>query len=368
MKPILLVTMWGDGNFGNKLQVIALKHMIEEKKYTTTISVYGFKIGFFHLAKRNFQIYLGSVGVSKYRKGYLYFIREKAIKSSSDILLNNKTDTIYDFGIEDKIDSSDYVAAIVGSDQVWHGWYNSLSELPYFYLSFMPKEKRISYAASFGFDIFPEKDKEAHEHGLKGMRFISCREENGCELVRQVTGVPGELVLDPALCVDRSYWETMEEKPYFIQNEKYLLLFMLGSDSSYISKIKQYANDHDLIIVNLFDYSDSNVWRTTIGGFLWLIHHAEIICTDSFHCTAFSIIFHRKITVFRRMEREMDGMFNRLETLLKIANMEHVIYSGDYIVDTIPDYVAVGSKLQPHIEKSKQWLFSALKETTMNIS
>ena len=53
-------------------------------------------------------------------------------------------------------DWSSYDLAIAGSDQIWHKWREDEKELPYYYLQFMPQDKRVAYAASFGFEEFPE--------------------------------------------------------------------------------------------------------------------------------------------------------------------------------------------------------------------
>ena len=52
------------------------------------------------------------------------------------------------------------------------------------------------------------------------------------------------------------------------------------------------------------------------GEFIWIIKHAQIVLTDSFHCAAFSIIFHQQFWVFERKDKELKDMFSRMETML----------------------------------------------------
>ena len=93
----------------------------------------------------------------------------------------------------------DYAFAVTGSDQVWHNWHTKAipDELSFYYLEFVEEAKRVSYAPSFGFTEFPEEDIEAHRRGLTGMRALSCREQEGCELIRKLIGREAQKVLDP---------------------------------------------------------------------------------------------------------------------------------------------------------------------------
>lgn len=63
-------------------------------------------------------------------------------------------------------DFEQYDIVVAGSDQIWHKWYDLPGELEYFYLNFVPQEKRVAYAPSFGFEKFPEADIELHKKGL----------------------------------------------------------------------------------------------------------------------------------------------------------------------------------------------------------
>lgn len=55
--------------------------------------------------------------------------------------------------------SNKYDAVIVGSDQVWNPyWQGSLDE---FFLTFVPKSKRVAYAPSIGVSEIPNEQKAA---------------------------------------------------------------------------------------------------------------------------------------------------------------------------------------------------------------
>jgi hypothetical protein len=113
----------------------------------------------------------------------------------------------------------DYDVYCVGSDQVWNpNCYTSLN--PYM-LTFAPSGKRkISYASSFGVSEIPRQAVDQYKKGLSELSYISVREKTGCQIVSELTGKEGVLVLDPTLLLEKSDWDTVAnssscpKKPY----------------------------------------------------------------------------------------------------------------------------------------------------------
>ena len=223
---------------------------------------------------------------------------------------------------------SDYDLAVAGSDQIWHKWRCDENELPFYYLQFMPKEKRVAYAASFGFEAFPEKDIAQHRIGIEEMRYISCREESGCQLIKELTGRQVPRVLDPTLLLSADRWRKIEA----LANEdskcqkNYAFVYFLGNISdeyrAYIDRTVR-----ELGIDRLIYFGDG---QTACGPceFISLIDNARFVFTDSFHCTAFSTVFDKKFTVFRRIEPGFEKMFGRIEDLLSSTDKLEHIYGG----------------------------------------
>lgn len=359
MKKVLLVTLWDYGNFGNRLQAIALKTMIENNGYEVVCVPNKRSV----TMKTRIKTVLAYCGVKRFR--YIKFsrIRQRSIYESTKLLLPNCTPEAKYFRFPSSIDCEAFSAAVVGSDQVWHGW-SDHQELDFFYLHFISKEKRISYAASFGFDVFPEKDKEKHKSGLENMRFISCREKKGCELVESISSKKATWVLDPTLCIERGFWEGIEKKPKYDIPSDYIFCMMLGSKEAYYPFMKEYAKKNHLAIVDIKDNENLDVWTTSIGELIWLIHNAKYICTDSFHCSVFSIQFEKPLTVFKRKGNGFEHMYSRILTLLESGAMMDCQFDGQMIHDKYIDYQNVKKLLAPQIEVSTQWLKDALFETT----
>ena len=99
--------------------------------------------------------------------------------------------------------------------------------------------------------------------------------------------------------------------------------------------------------------------------FLSLIDNAEIICTDSFHASVFSIIFSKEFYVFNRESLLKGGdTSSRVLTLLEDAGIPErfIVKENDLIkknYQTI-DYNYVNQTFIPFIEKSQQLLKKAL--------
>lgn len=211
-------------------------------------------------------------------------------------------------------------AFIVGSDQVWHNWNNSKDELDYFFLKNVPYHKRICLSPSFGFNNVPPKYKEQYVLGLNGFKYLSCREESGCKLIKKLTGRDSELLIDPTFMLDPNEWDKIAQKNDNSLPAQYILTYFLGEKNEQAAQfIKQLSEDTDLPVIEI-DNNSCSVPFTPPDEFLYLIKNATYFCTNSFHGCVFSILYNINFYVFKRME--YGGMSSRIETLLKTFKME----------------------------------------------
>lgn len=334
-KKVLLVTLFDEGNIGNRLQNYALQtklisYGVEvttlDNYYTTDFST-SFKLKM--LIKR----LLINIGFKKYKIDYGRYQSLKNIMLSNINFDNTNLYNVIKIKNEDsfKHDWSQYELAISGSDQVWHKWKHDLNELPYYYLEFMPKEKRTSYAASFGFEEFPQNDIEQHIKGLQGMNKISCREQSGCNLVHKYVGKEAVRVLDPTLLLSADEWRNIEHKSGDIQiinlKKKYVFMYFLGEiTDEYYDFIRSTMEENNINeVFDFFDESKSHFVEKGPSEFINLIDNAEYVFTDSFHCTVFSLLFNKRFKVFRRQQTGFEKMFGRIEDLLASKGaLEHI--------------------------------------------
>ena len=95
--------------------------------------------------------------------------------------------------------------------------------------------------------------------------------------------------------------------------------------------------------------------------FLWLIKNAELICTNSFHAVAFSLIMNKKFWVFvNRGEDASTKPHQRILNITSISGLESRVvdestcYANDW--DTDIDWVTVNRKMADFIDSAKEYL------------
>ena len=345
----IIVTLFDDNNIGNRLQNYAFQQILLKRNVDVTVLDNG------HTDVPKFKEYiyiyikglLGGLGFQKYKKQFLKYKAEYTLRKVTNKIRNsnykfdkNNIKNIIKVSYKDvfKKEWSAFDIAFAGSDQVWHKWHDNELELPYYYLEFLPETKRASYAASFGFEDFPIKDIKQHQIGIKGIKYISCRETKGCELASSVIGKNVEHVLDPTLLLTALEWRKLEnQSSNFIEMQKNyaFVFFYCDITEEYDSFIKSTVKKHNITkIINPYVDGLSELNEFGPCEFLRLIDNAAYIFTDSFHCTVFSVLFEKDFTVFRRLQPGMEKMFGRIEDLLSSKGMLEHIYGGSSVEPT----------------------------------
>ena len=338
MKKIkaIIVTLFDDNNIGNRLQNYALQQVLLNQGVDIAVLNNGFTSvpRIIVTIKLYVKGILGRLGNEKYKKQFKKYISIKKVRKACRRFDQNNIKSIIKTTNKEAFEKEwpEYDVAFAGSDQVWHKWGNDELELPYYYLEFLPEQKRAAYAASFGFEEFPAKDKKQHEVGIKGMRYISCRETRGCELVSSAIEKDVEHVLDPTLLLDVSAWRKLESQASNLvdKTKRYAFVFFLGEKTEeYKEFIKTTVGKYNIELV-IDPLSDGCKGFKEFGPceFLNLIDNADYVFTDSFHCTVFSVLFGSNFTTFRRKQTGMEKMFGRIEDLLASKGMLDHIYGG----------------------------------------
>ena len=364
-KKILIVTLWDNTNIGNRLQNYALQQLIRKMDCDVDTSVVDiYPIPLKKRIKKKVKLLLGMIGVMKYQP--LVYLEKRRQYISRNFTQKYIPDTLYvgKFSNAAMVDYSKYDYVIVGSDQVWHNWYKSNSELEYYYLKYVPKPKRISFAASFGFDHIPECDYELHRKGLQGLSAISCREEKGVELVKEVSGRDAILLVDPTLCLTSDEWKKLEQKPAcdIPKTGNYILTYFLGP---FPNDLKITFNNTNEDIVDVMKFGSKNNIFIGPCEFLWLIRNAEIVYTDSFHATVFSILFKKKFCCYRRSGLSMWSRIITLASktgLLDNLNME----KGEFKVTDLSLYNNVDKALKHERIMAISFLNNSMSEDKHN--
>lgn len=330
-KKVLLITLHG-ANIGNRLQNYALQYALEKRGCYVYNAVY---VKHFLRVKSIIKFLLYCMGVKKYylrekakrEEKKLNEVRDKRFQEFTDTYIHNQINVSY-FNWR-VLPINDFDFAITGSDQVWHNWDGSKKELYYFYLMFIDKEKRASYAPSFGFSDVPKRDINLHKKGILEMKYLSCREAKGVEIIKKLTGRSSSLVPDPTMLLSCDEWKTISRKPEYEIPEKYMLIYFLGGiDEKYNETVNRLITERNCIKMDILTINDMEKYSTDPSEFLWLVEHADCVCTDSFHACVFSIIFEKDFMAFPRIEGNgMNKMFDRIEHLLEIYNLKNHIWT-----------------------------------------
>ena len=283
--------------------------------------------------------------------------RRKSFQSFSDQFLHIDTN-IFASGTSQFIDC--YDAYICGSDQIWNPTYKSTGSA--YFLQFAPEYKRIAFAPSFGLSSLPDSLHAIYKEWLNGIPYLSVREEQGAKIIKELTGRDALVVPDPTLCLNREQWEEAEKKPEFADGQPYVLTYFLGNETNKDRRfIEAYAKLAGVKIINLFDMREPEYYATDPAEFVWLIHHAKAMFTDSFHGTVFSIIFHTPFLVFDRIESGGTKMSSRIETLLKMTNLENQQFGkGSEKEFSGVDFSSSDYEISIRAELAKEYLIDSL--------
>ena len=304
-RKIGIITIIGK-NYGNRLQNYALQEVLRDyARHVYTIPMYKEPI-----IKQKIKYCIESV------------IRRNVVKKDGWMrfyfLINWESDSIRELCEEQ------YDAFVAGSDQIWNPFfeYNTGRE----FLTFSKKEKRIAYAASMGIEVLPDSCKDRYREWLSEMPFISVRESAAANIVYELIGKKVPVVLDPVFLLNESEWNKLAQKANCSEKSEYIFYYFLGKQNEEANDwIEKLANKRSLRVLNVLEHFD----EYGPMEFVALIKGAEMVVTNSFHCTAFSIIYHKQFVVFeRQMDNISEQMTSRLNTLLEMFDLKNRFYSG----------------------------------------
>lgn len=253
---------------------------------------------------------------------------------------------------------SEFDYFIAGSDQVWNPYYNFVgtSDL----LSFAKPEQRISYAASFGVDEIPDEKKKVYTENLSQFKALSVREKKGAEIIKKLTGREAQVVLDPTMLLTSEQWSQVESKFKFTPKNRYVLVYSLGEKSAdFENSIKRYAKETEIFDIRTIQKNGREI-PVGPAEFLYLIHNAELILTDSFHASVFSVLYHKRFITFKRPGIDMSS---RIVSLANTIGAKDKL-DGDNNLDCSDglDYAMVDQLIESERKQSIDFLKKALED------
>lgn len=330
-------------NYGNRIQNYALQQVLRSLGYSTkTLHRIQHSKGIKDKVKYIIQKILQTKG-SKFRQ------------FDSNVEYSNVIIGANDYP-KDLSEQFDYF--IAGSDQVWNPHYNFVgtSDL----LAFAKPEQRISYAASFGVDEIPDEKKKVYIENLRQFKALSVREKKGAEIIKELTGREAQVVLDPTMLLTSEQWSKVERKSKFTPKKKYALVYSLGEKSAdFENSIKRYAKEMEIFDIRTIQKNGREI-PVGPAEFLYLIHNAELILTDSFHASVFSVLYHKRFITFKRPGIDMSS---RIVSLANTIGVENKL-DRDNNLDCSNglDYVLVDQLIESERKQSIDFLKKVLED------
>lgn len=249
---------------------------------------------------------------------------------------------------------------IAGSDQIWNTTLPNGTDAA-FYLDFGTARK-ISYAASFATPALREGTEHFVKQHLANFDVVSVREKSGTKLLKSL-GYTGAQVMDPVFLLSKEEWDALLSDNQFASRpelkEPYILVYnfepkgpisIVAERLARLKKCKIYS-----VGPYVMPYAQKNFVNNGPLDFVALVRGAECIVSNSFHATAFSMIYNSDTFVVNRQ----DGLNLRMKDLLNDYHMENrlisTVTSDEQLIEHI-DYSKVNPILEESIANSKDWL------------
>lgn len=228
-------------------------------------------------------------------------------------------------------------------------------------------KKLITYAASFGNTTVEKLEKynkkEEVANLLNSFNKISARDNNTGKIIEEITNQKVVYNLDPVLAYD--YMNKCNEIPDIDVKEKFIIVYAYSNrisaeESEYI---KAFAKKKNLKVYSIGGAQKCADKFIDCSPFevLGYFKKAEMVITDTFHGSIFSIITKRNfVTLVRKSVGNAYGNEEKLTDLLNRLNLKdritYDIKNIDEILNKKIDYVKVDEILKEQREISKKYL------------
>lgn len=352
MKKKAAIFTWcydnGTVNYGQILQCYAMQTLCEEYGMDTVVIKYRCLNEFEKLTnipskgsdRENYEF--------QYRNQYIENQDTKQVRKfikfiSQNIRCSSQCYSVKD--IEEEIKDRDIL--IIGSDQLWNPlWFKEV-----YLLEFAKENQRCISIATGGICVDREKYRPIIKkiaNGIEKFDYVSVREPLSQKILNCYTDKRITDILDPTLLLDEVKWEEICEKRLI--NKKYIFVYFLGKVSPHKNILKEIVKRYNIekivyIKMNCSNekINNENIMEPVINAgpkeFLSLIKYSEAVCTDSFHGTAFSIIFKKDFYVVERAytdnditsEIRVDNLMEKLKIKKRYANSKKELRDIEYI-------------------------------------
>lgn len=228
---------------------------------------------------------------------------------------------------------------VCGSDVIWNPNLNDGKNLWFDMLAFADEgANKIAYAPSFGVVKFPEELAEEAKLYLERFNYLSCREDEGVELLKNDFGLSALHVLDPTMLISREEWISYASKCKRLVKNDYYFIYMFSD-----MPIKELVNklleetSCDVIIIPFGNADDSIFESPRVHNalsdfgpldFVKAINDAKCVFANSLHALAFSINMNTPFVLFNRDDNKSSTSINsRLRSMIRMFGFNNRLFS-----------------------------------------
>lgn len=378
MKKIGCVLAYGGVNFGTLLQDYATIAKIKELGYDCEVIRYKKHLSFFEKVKLVIRmIQIGDFSSKRRELNKKWFVwknkdyaksRDLRIRASKRFGRKYLEPLFVEYeGYEALCKGSlNYDLVLVGSDQIW----SPISLYGNFYnLMFVDESiPKVSYASSFGVKEIPDFQKTATKRYLDRFSMIGVREQSGKHIVDSLSRNEATVVGDPTILLTAEEWSEFISDSQIVIPTPYIFCYFLGTNIKAREAVNDLKTKTGFTIVAIkhgdefFKYDESfgdiSLNDVDAKDFVKLIKNAEYVCTDSFHCSLFSILFHRKFMTFYRFNSNVRTSRNtRIDNLLDIFDLNNRLYHNTiFTIDQNINYSLIDERMSEYRANSMEFL------------
>lgn len=249
---------------------------------------------------------------------------------------------------------------ISGSDQLWNPDLLDMVLDGAYFLDFGDKRtKKITYAVSAK-EHYNNKEKRLIANYCEGLDAVSIREKN--KDIDEVLKGREKVCIDPTLLLDKDSYVCIQSER--LVSEPYLFVYGFENSTEINTAIHVIAEKYHLKIINgcphRIKISDphESVYDYDPKDFLSYIANAHFVISNSFHATAFSIIYEKDFVVVPHSTRG-----KRMTELLEKLGIKDRVWNNDsQDVSELIDYKSVKDRLLMLRKESEDYLLQQLKE------
>lgn len=189
---------------------------------------------------------------------------------------------------------------IAGSDQIWNSYFECGKDRAY-YLEFVGSQRKVSYAASLGRNIFDSSKLEFMKKNVELFSLITVREKSACDVFASV-GINSTQVCDPTFLISAEYYRKREHRVLDEKFGDYILVYLTEASELLDKVVEKLRNRYQAKVVYVGSFRNRcrcDINLTDVGPweFIGLIDGASYIIAGSFHASVFSSILKRNFAV-----------------------------------------------------------------------